>query len=132
MTHWVEYDWVRLSYERVKNPENHRSKALARPKQRAVLMDTNRSTTKRPRALYAMCVRCRVVVHDWRQLLGVGAEILASTPDGDRITIRHPRACFKCGGSDLAVTADVVIDSKGGVSLKGQAASGDARIKSAA
>jgi hypothetical protein len=55
--------------------------------------------------LYAHCVTCGALASDWRRLLGIGAQVVASTAGGKRVTLRHPGACQACCASDLVVTA---------------------------
>jgi len=55
--------------------------------------------------LSAHCLICGAAAHDWRRLLGIGARIVASTPQTGRMVLRHPNACSRCGASDLVVAA---------------------------
>ena len=58
-------------------------------------------------SLHAQCVACGAPAHDWRRLLGIGATIIATTPDAESVIVRHSAACGRCGATDLVVTAFV-------------------------
>jgi hypothetical protein len=81
---------------------------------------TEQSTSRR--GLHARCVACGATASDWRHLLGVGASVVPSSADAESVLLTYPRACGKCGASELLV--EVASDDRG---AKATALSGSAR-----
>jgi hypothetical protein len=61
--------------------------------------------------LHARCVACGATASDWRRLLGVGASVVPSPSDVHGVLLTYPRACGKCGASELLV--DVGSEDRG-------------------